>query len=165
MLILPRSSLFGASLSLLLTWVNWHEPENYSWWRNCCHKVICSHGYSHGYFVFILQQSYAQCKVLVLHKLKESMERLFTLDHTNGNGGETTVADIKTAYGLLLRATKLPGALHYKVIAEQVSCACPYTSLLSTYSISTLAHERVSNPNFWLSFRPRAKFAHLKVAD
>ena len=68
------------------------------------------------------------------------MERLFTLDHTNGNGGETTVADIKTAYGLLLRATKLPGALHYKVIAEQVSWTCPYTSLLSTYSISTLAH-------------------------
>lgn len=92
--------------------------------------MICSHAYSHGYFLSILQQSYAQCKALVLHKLKESMERLFTLDHTNGNGGETTVADIKTAYGLLLRATKLPGALHYKVIAEQVSWTC----------ISTLAH-------------------------
>ena len=75
-----------------------------------------------------------------MHKLKESMERLFTLDHTNGNGGETTVADIKTAYGLLLRATKLPGALHYKVIAEQVSWTCPYTFVLSTYNISTLAH-------------------------
>ena len=53
------------------------------------------------------------------------MERLFTLDHTNGNGSETTLADIKTAYGLLLRATKLPGALHYKVIAEQVSWTTP----------------------------------------
>ena len=102
--------------------------------------MICFHAYSHGYFLSILQQSYAQCKALVLHKLKESMERLFTLDHTNGNGSETTVADIKTAYGLLLRATKLPGALHYKVIAEQVSWTCPYTSVLSTYSISTLAH-------------------------
>lgn len=55
------------------------------------------------------------------------MEKLFTLDRTNGNGGETTPADIKTAYGLLLRATKLPGALHHKAIAEQVSWACPYT--------------------------------------
>ena len=78
------------------------------------------------------------------------MERLFTLDHTNGNGGETTIADIKTAYGLLLRATKLPGALHYKVIAEQVSWTCPYTSLLSTYSISTLAHEKeCPTPTFY----------------
>lgn len=61
------------------------------------------------------------------------MEKLFTLDRTNGNGGETTPADIKTAYGLLLRATKLPGALHHKAIAEQVSWARPYTTLLSTY--------------------------------
>ena len=67
-----------------------------------------------------------------MHKLKESMEKLFALDRTNGNGGETTLADIKTAYGLLLRATKLPGALHHKAIAEQVSWACP---LLSTYIV------------------------------
>ena len=49
------------------------------------------------------------------------MDLLFTVDHTGGNGGKSTLADAQTAYGLLLRATKLQSSLHYKAIAEQVS--------------------------------------------
>jgi len=68
-----------------------------------------------------LQQSYAHCKAQVLHKLRELVDLLFTVDHTGGNGGKSTLADARTAYGLLLRATKLQSSLHYKTIAEQVS--------------------------------------------
>ena len=66
-----------------------------------------------------LQQLYAHCKAQVLHKLRELVELLFTVDHS---GSRATLADARTAYGLLLRATKLQSSLHYKVIAEQVLC-------------------------------------------